>query len=426
MAPSRGLFLFLGGHLTACPSLPACPIHRVLQVLHARHSIPFCYIQAAVPDQHGHMVQGNDLVDSLPARPACHQNDSFSSTIQASPCAIMTLKDGGAVARKKNPEKAKQPHNVHDKSYKELLGNKKMFLQLLKTFLPEEWVQNVDEQDLITVNKSFIPRSFRDKRADIVYRLRKQNIDVIFYVLLELQSTVDFSMPIRLLSYMTEIWWKTLDELKDEEIQRKDFRLPAIIPMVLYNGPEPWTVKRNFREVQSAYEQFGNHLVDFKYVLFDVHRYDDPELREDANVVASVFFLDKRITLSEAVARVTELSSIIKQFSPDDFRWFIRWVRHSVISRLPTEVQEKVSRILRKATTQEVEKMVSNLGLAVQDALRDAETKGKAEGKAEGEKGGMLKVARNMLLRSMDTSTISDVTGLPLAEIEELKKQIQH
>lgn len=322
----------------------------------------------------------------------------------------------------KHSGKARQPHNVHDKSYKELLGNKRMFLQLLTTFLTEDWVRDIDEEDLITVDKSFIPKSFRDKQADIVYRLRKQDMDVIFYVLLELQSTVDFSMPIRLLSYMTEIWWKILGELKDEEITYKDFRLPAIIPMVLYNGPEAWTVKRNFREIQSAYQHFGDHLLDFRYVLFDVHRYNDPELQEDANVVASVFFLDKRITLREAVARVSDLSDVIKQFSSDDFRWFIRWFKHSLLSRLPQSEKRKVSRILSKITPQEVDKLVSNLGLAVEDALRDARTDGEKDGILKGK----LETARNMLLENEPVEKICKFTGLPLERIEELKKELQH
>lgn len=204
-----------------------------------------------MPGQHGHLIQGDAQADSSTGATGYDQNDYFPSTIQASPYAIIALKDGGAVGEE-NTEKV--PHNVHDRAYKQLLANKKMFLQLLKTFLSEEWVKDVDEQNLMTIDKSFIPKSFRDKQADILYRLRKKDVDVIFYVLLELQSTVDFPMPVRLLSHMTEIWWKVLDETPKEELERKDFRLPAIIPMVLYNGPEPWTAKRSFREVQSAYQ----------------------------------------------------------------------------------------------------------------------------------------------------------------------------
>jgi hypothetical protein len=61
-----------------------------------------------------------------------------------------------------------------------------------------------------------------------------------------------------------------------------------------------------------------------------------------------------------------------------------------------------------------VDKMISNLGLSVEEALINAETKGK------------LEVARNMLLDNVQANTISNFTGLPLSEIEDLMKQVKH
>ena len=99
----------------------------------------------------------------------------------------------------------KEPHHPHDKGYKQLLSNKKTFLELIRTFVREDWAKEIDEDDLVLVNKSYILQDFSEKEADVVYRLRTREDDVIFYVLLELQSTVDYTMPFRLLLYMTEI-----------------------------------------------------------------------------------------------------------------------------------------------------------------------------------------------------------------------------
>lgn len=56
-------------------------------------------------------------------------------------------------------------------------------------------------------------------------------VDVCFY-LLELQSTVDFQMPYRLLLYMVEIWRTVLKDTDAKEAARKNFKLPAIVPCV--------------------------------------------------------------------------------------------------------------------------------------------------------------------------------------------------
>ncbi|WP_206812030.1 Rpn family recombination-promoting nuclease/putative transposase [Paradesulfitobacterium ferrireducens] len=79
------------------------------------------------------------------------------------------------------------------------------FLELLKTFVGEAWTEDIREDDLTRVEKSYILQDFNEKESDIVYRLHSRE-DMVFYVLLELQSTVDYGMPFRLLLYMVEIW----------------------------------------------------------------------------------------------------------------------------------------------------------------------------------------------------------------------------
>ncbi|GEA17459.1 hypothetical protein E306M_05930 [Moorella sp. E306M] len=90
--------------------------------------------------------------------------------------------------------------------YRQLLTDKRVFLELLKTFVREDWVAAIDADYLILVNKSYVLQDFSEKEADIVYKLKTRDKNVIFYILLELQSTVDYLIPFRLLLYMVEIW----------------------------------------------------------------------------------------------------------------------------------------------------------------------------------------------------------------------------
>ncbi|MDK2903473.1 MAG: hypothetical protein PWQ93_1392 [Clostridiales bacterium] len=47
-------------------------------------------------------------------------------------------------------------NNPHDTGYKYLLSSKKVFLQLLRSFIKEGWVNLIDEDNLIRVDKSYI------------------------------------------------------------------------------------------------------------------------------------------------------------------------------------------------------------------------------------------------------------------------------
>lgn len=145
------------------------------------------------------------------------------------------------------PEK-RQPHHTHDRGYRELLSSKRAFLELLKTFVREEWTKDIDEDSLVRVEKSYVLQDFSEKEADIIYKLKTKGSEVIFYILLELQSTVDHTMPFRLLQYMLEIWRDVYNNTPEKERRRKGFRLPAIVPAVIYNGERGWTARRSFRE----------------------------------------------------------------------------------------------------------------------------------------------------------------------------------
>lgn len=50
----------------------------------------------------------------------------------------------------------KEPRHTHDKGYKQLLSNKRAFLELIKTFVREDWVKEIDEGDLVKVDKSYV------------------------------------------------------------------------------------------------------------------------------------------------------------------------------------------------------------------------------------------------------------------------------
>ncbi len=165
-------------------------------------------------------------------------------------------------------------------------------------------MKEINEDDLIPVNKSYVLQDFSEKEADVVYRLQTKETNVIFYVLLELQSTVDYTMPFRLLLYMTEIWRDAYNNTPQNERERKGFRLPAIIPAVLYNGAGRWTASTNFKEMLSGYEKFQKHILDFSYILFDVNRYSEEELYRAANLISSVFVLDQTMDHRELIRRL--------------------------------------------------------------------------------------------------------------------------
>jgi predicted transposase YdaD len=117
-------------------------------------------------------------------------------------------------------------HQRHDTSYRFLLSSKKLFVELLRSFIDKGWVQAVDEEHVQEIPHSVVLQDFKRQEADLVYRVKLNGQDVVFYLLLEMQSSVDFRMPYRLLLYQVEIWRYWLQNEEEALSNRKSFQLP--------------------------------------------------------------------------------------------------------------------------------------------------------------------------------------------------------
>ena len=312
--------------------------------------------------------------------------------------------------------------NPHDKGYRFLLSSKTVLMELLESFVTGGWVKKVDPQSLTKEDKSYVLADFKDKEADLVYRGKIDGREYIFYILLELQSTVDFQMPYRLLFYMVEIWRDILKNTGKKEAERKGFRLPAIVPVVLYNGAGAWTAARSFRQMLKATELFSERLLDFEYILVDVFRYQEELLLELSNLIGTVFMLDQATNEQELIEKLGKIAHIVEKFNTQTYIMFAIWFKNVVGSALSEETREKVNKMMDQTKPKEVRQMISN----VTEVIRKSRMEGIVEGKREGVMEGKMGTAKNMLAKNLPEELIVEVTGLSLEQIEALKKKKAH
>lgn len=64
--------------------------------------------------------------------------------------------------------------------------------------------------------------------------------------------------------------------------------------------------------------------------------------------------------------------------------------------------------------------MITNIEITLQESLRPSSVEGEATGLAKGK----LEIARKLLLRGHTTDMISELTGLPIANIDKLAKEM--
>lgn len=312
-------------------------------------------------------------------------------------------------------------HQPHDTSYRFLLSSKKLFVELLRSFVDKGWVDAVDEAKVQTVPRSFILPDFQQKEADIVYQVNVNGQDVLFYLLLELQSSVDFLMPYRLLLYQVEIWRYWMQQQEKKLTAQKMFRLPLIVPIVLYNGEGPWTVSRRFREKVAREDMFGPELIDFEYILIDVARYREEDLLAVANTIGSVFLLDQTRDKEELQGRLNKLLGIMRQMPEENQQKFFAWIVHMLARKWP-EGRQQIETYIRS-----IREGGATMGLEqTLDAIeRKGEEKGLQKGLETGIEKGIETVAKRMIAMGLDTVAICDATGFSAEKINQLREQVE-
>ncbi len=311
-------------------------------------------------------------------------------------------------------------HHEHDVGYKHIFSHKGTFLEFLRSFTKKEWAKLIREEDLILVDKSYVLSDFEEEESDILYKVNINGEEVIFYLLLEFQSKVDFQMPMRLLFYMTEIWRDIFKNTDKSERKRKNFKLPAIIPIVLYNGKNKWTAHKSFKEILSGYELFEDNVLDFNYMLFDINRYSENELYNISNLVSAIFLLDQEMNGEELIRRLRKMIYILKKISPEQFTVFKQWLKKIVKPRLKEDLQKEIDEVLNKSNQEEVDIMVHNL----EKTLDNIEKKATQRGREQGIEQGKMEVAKNLIKMGMDLLTVIKATGLTEEEVNEVRKEM--
>lgn len=90
----------------------------------------------------------------------------------------------------------------HDHGYKRLFSHPEMVKDLLRGFVAEPWVTELDFSTLEKYPTVFIGDQLRERRNDVIWRLRWGPEYLYIYLMLEFQSSINRYMAVRLLTYL--------------------------------------------------------------------------------------------------------------------------------------------------------------------------------------------------------------------------------
>ncbi|QNU60654.1 Rpn family recombination-promoting nuclease/putative transposase [Vreelandella titanicae] len=317
-------------------------------------------------------------------------------------------------------------HKYHDTGYKELFSYPEFVQQLIEGFAPAEIAKLMDFSTLKSHSGNYITPLFEEKIEDVVWSVEVTwegvTQEVYLYILLEFQSSVDRTMPIRLLHYAACFY----SELLKQKVITPGQGLPPVFPVVLYNGSERWTAPLDIFEMITPeppdfLQIYQPHL---RYYLVDEGRYTDKQLGLVQTPLSGVFSVENAGESWETLQRAVDRIVAIIQADPNKERIdkvITRWIKRH-LQRLGAEVNlEQLNSLV-----EDKDMLAENLENLVQKERQE----GRQEGLQEAEKRALESkrdTVRHLLAFGVLTDEqIAQATGLSVDDIAKLRLEDKH
>ena len=312
----------------------------------------------------------------------------------------------------------KLPPKEHDTTFKFLFSDKDEILLLVKDILHYTWADSIEEDSIELVKTNYVTHEFSQVEADVVAKAKLKEREVYFYILIENQSTVKKEMQQKILKYMISMW--------ADEIRKNVQILPAIIPIVVYNGiGERWNVSTDLME---AFDIFKDDV--FRYKVVDIIELDVKELleiKEDV-LLPVVFYLEQvREDRSELIRRLLEVEKNLKNLSKKNVDRFLEWSYRIIRPRLSEDQKPEYDIVAKRLIEGGVNAMgefISNVARLLDEAKTKDFMAGKLEGKIEGKIEATIEFAKKLIQKGFSDEEVAELTDLQIEKVKELRKSM--
>ncbi|MEM9455738.1 MAG: Rpn family recombination-promoting nuclease/putative transposase [Myxococcota bacterium] len=192
----------------------------------------------------------------------------------------------------------------HDALVRRMLTRPETAAVELDAALPATLTAHLDWSTLHVKPGTYINPKLRRRHSDILYSVALRDDperEILIYVLMEHQSSPKRLMAWRLLVYVCRIWEQYVSNNK------KTKTLPMIVPMVLFHGPNGWTMPQRLSELLDVPPELAANFPSPIELVFAVDDMDRSVL--DGQIPADQRELDRAVALAEAVRTLLWLAS---------------------------------------------------------------------------------------------------------------------
>ncbi len=175
---------------------------------------------------------------------------------------------------KKKKIESSDIHQPTDKLFKKVFEFPDVIQELVNEQLPKQMVKHIDFSTLQIQKNTFINKQFRAKETDLLYSVKYKDETIFIYLLVEMQTTVDNDIVLRLMGYLQCFF----DLFRK---QHSDEALPLIYPLIIYSGEKPWDAPLNFFDLFGKNKKLAKHLLTQDVNFVDIQRLPDETIEKN-------------------------------------------------------------------------------------------------------------------------------------------------
>ena len=300
-----------------------------------------------------------------------------------------------------------QPNDAYFKQVFSHLPRATLFFQ---THLDAELVALIDWPSLKLEPASFVKQSLQQTHSDLLFSAKMDGRELKLYLLFEHQTSIDPEMPLRVLSYVLEI---LLAHQKAEGLP-----LPPVLPFVLHQGPERWTVSPCFEDMFELTKAQASvlmpYLPKFRHLLLDLTQ-RDPDKDEIHDPLRLVFQLMK-------LARQKRLADFLQWIAEEMARpgWEVEdaLILLSYLYAMSVDVTIDEKQIAH--SLEQKPNLKENIMSLAQQLIARGEARGIVVGEARGEARGVW-IGKIQLLEQLQGSEITPTVALESLDLPKLE-----
>ncbi|WP_319562674.1 Rpn family recombination-promoting nuclease/putative transposase [Marispirochaeta sp.] len=248
-------------------------------------------------------------------------------------------------------------------------------------------------------DRSSVTEDFKARESDLIWKITYKKSPIYIYLLLEFQSTVDKSMPLRFLRYITEFYQSLY-------VQTESGKYPAVFPILIYNGDDRWTAPVKSQDLIEDSIPAG-YIPAFQYYPIIENEIPQQSLLKIKNALSAVFYAENS-SPEELRKKLDTFFGILEGENIEAVKTLVHWL-NDYLYKIDQETRDPI--IEKISTITEAKTMLQTKIRAYEKKLIEQGIEQEA-----------IETAKRMLVKDFSVSDICELTGLSETVVQNLKK----